>query len=130
MDERTQALIALAENERTREVARFGLLRPHLEDGVPLAMIVREQELTLRTLERWVARYRSKGRAGLARRKRTDSRSYRVPDSLQLLIDRTIPNSTSGSSTSLTGPGSRWFLMTTAGRSRATIGNNHSPALR
>ncbi len=73
MDERTEALTALAENERKRAVTRFGLLRPYLEDGVPLARIAHEQEVTPRTLERWVARYRAEGLAGLGRRKSKSS---------------------------------------------------------
>ncbi len=87
MDERTEALTALAENERKRTVTRFGLLRPYLEDGVPLAEIAHEQGVTPRTLERWVARYRSEGLAGLARRRRIDSGSHRIPDRLRLLIE-------------------------------------------
>ncbi len=87
MDEHSRALTALPNAECSRALARFRLLHPYLEDGVPLARIAREQGVTPRTLERWVARYRSEGLAGLGRRERTDSGSHRIPDRLRLLIE-------------------------------------------
>ncbi len=68
-------------------LARFRLLHPHLEDGVPLAEIAREQEVTPRTLERWVARYRAEGLAGLGRREREDKGRHQIPERLQLFIE-------------------------------------------
>jgi putative transposase len=87
VDEHIRALTALPDAECSRALARFRLLRPYLEDGVPLAGIARERGVTPRTLERWVARYRSEGLAGLARRRRTDSGSHHVPNRLRLLIE-------------------------------------------
>jgi hypothetical protein len=55
------------EAQRSQALDRFGLLRPFLEDGVPLAEIARQHKLPLRTLERWLHRYRQRGPAGLAR---------------------------------------------------------------
>lgn len=49
-------------------MARWRLLVPHLEDGVPLARIARQAGAAERTLQRWVAHYR----AGLARTGRAD----------------------------------------------------------
>ncbi len=82
-----RVLSTLSYTRCSRALARFRLLRPYLEDGVPLAEIARDQGLMPRTLERWVARYRSEGLAGLARRKRTDSGSHRIPERLRLLIE-------------------------------------------
>jgi len=48
-------------------VARFRLLRPFLEDGVPLA-----------TAKRWARRYHVHGLDGLARRPRADKGTPRV----------------------------------------------------
>jgi hypothetical protein len=39
-------------------MARFALLRPHIEDGVALAGAAREAGVPLRTAQRWLARYR------------------------------------------------------------------------
>src|SRR3954451_23940212 len=59
-------------------VARFRLLRPFLEDGVPLAAVAREAGVPLSTAKRWVRRYRAQGLEGLARRPRADKGSSRV----------------------------------------------------
>ena len=59
-------------------VARFRLLRPFLEDGVPLAAVAREAEVPLGTAKRWARRYRARGLEGLARRSRADKGSPRV----------------------------------------------------
>lgn len=40
-----------------------------------------------RTLERWAAKYRSEGLAGLVRRERGDAGSHWLPDRLQLLVE-------------------------------------------
>ena len=51
---------------------KFRIIRPFLEDEVPLARIAAEQEISERTLRRWVALYREKSLKGLERRERTD----------------------------------------------------------
>ncbi len=60
------------ESEQTQALERFFVIRPFLEDGVPLAQIAREQAIPLRTLSRWVKRYREVGLAGLSRQVRAD----------------------------------------------------------
>lgn len=45
--------------------ARWGIHRLHVEDQVPLARLARETDVGLRILERWHARYRADGYAGL-----------------------------------------------------------------
>jgi len=87
VDEHNEALTALPDTECSRALARFRLLRPYLEDGASLAEIARDQEVTPRTLERWIARYRAEGLAGLARRRRADSGRHRVPDRVRWLIE-------------------------------------------
>jgi putative transposase len=59
-------------------VARFRLLRPFLEDGVPLAAVARAAGVPLRTAKRWVRHYRARGLKGLARQSRSDKGSARV----------------------------------------------------
>src|SRR5690349_4073698 len=59
-------------------VARFRLLRPFLEDGVPLAAVAREAGVPLSTAKRWARRYRTQGLDGLARRPRADKGTPRV----------------------------------------------------
>ncbi len=64
------ALTYLMEEERNRAFARFQLLRPLLEAGVPLATLSRQHQLPLRTMHRWVARYQQQGLVGLAVKRR------------------------------------------------------------
>lgn len=50
----------------------FTAIRPHLDLGVPLAQIARENGRSERTLRRWLVKYRAEGIAGLERRPRAD----------------------------------------------------------
>jgi transposase InsO family protein len=81
------ALTYLAETERNRAFARFQLLRPFLEDGVPLARLSRQHQLPLRTMRRWAARYQQQGLVGLARKSRVDRGQHRrcVPELVRLI---------------------------------------------
>jgi hypothetical protein len=49
-------LTSFAEEERRQAVERFGVLRPHVEDGVSLARLARQHGMPLRTPERWLHR--------------------------------------------------------------------------
>jgi putative transposase len=83
-----KSLSALSGSERGTALTRFRLLQPHLEGGVPLAQLARIHSLPLRTLQRWLHRYREQGVAGLARHSRTDQGTHRrVSDTLQHLIE-------------------------------------------
>lgn len=53
-------------------MARFEVLKAHLHDSVPLARAAAEAGVPLRTVQRWLARYRAAGLAGLARKARSD----------------------------------------------------------
>ena len=66
---------------------RFGLLRPTLEDGVPLAHVARAHQLQLRTLQRWLRAYRQRGLAGLARKPHRNRGQRRLPSELEQLIE-------------------------------------------
>lgn len=78
---------ARSDDARQRALQRFDALRPHLEDGVPLAPIARHLGLTERTLQRWVRRYRERGLAGLGRVPRADAGRRRLPADLARLIE-------------------------------------------
>jgi putative transposase len=66
---------------------RFAVLQPHLEEDVPLARAAREAGVPIRTAERWLAQYRQKGLAGLARPVRRDAAVHRLPADLVALIE-------------------------------------------
>ncbi|MDR6775744.1 Mu transposase C-terminal domain-containing protein [Azospirillum sp. BE72] len=86
--EKTTAPFAtLTEEGQAQAMARFAALRPHLEDGVPLARAAADAGVPLRTAQRWLARYRRDGLASLARRSRSDAGARRSPDDLVTLIE-------------------------------------------
>ena len=80
-------LTRLTEAPRALALDRFNLLRPHLEEGVPLTQVAEEAQIPLRTAQRWVARYRQCGLAGLVRPHRKDAGTHRLPAALQELIE-------------------------------------------
>ena len=81
------ALAELSEEARARALSHWQVLRPHLEDGTPLARAARHAGVPLRTAQRWLMSYRADGLAGLARRQRADRGRRRVPDELIAVID-------------------------------------------
>lgn len=81
-------LVELTEAERTLALQRFHLLRPFFEEGVPLIQVARANGLKARTAQRWVARYRQEGLAGLIRGPRADcNHRRRVSAEAQRLIE-------------------------------------------
>jgi putative transposase len=65
-------LTELDEQERAQVLRRWSVLRPVVQDDVPLAVAARDAGVPLRTAQRWLARYRSSGLAGLVRTSRSD----------------------------------------------------------
>ena len=70
-DPQTDSLNTLAEAERDAALRRFEALRPHIQDGAALTEAARAANVPVRSLQRWVARYRKSGLAGLARQQRS-----------------------------------------------------------
>ena len=75
------------EQQREQAMARFAMLRPHLEDGVPLTCAANAAGIPVRTAGRWLARYRQSGVTGLARPTRRDAGTHRSPADLVALIE-------------------------------------------
>ena len=71
-------LADLAEDQRQLAMARFAVLRPTLEDGVPLTRTAAQADVPLRTAQRWLARFRRDGLAGLTRTPRRDLSAFAV----------------------------------------------------
>lgn len=80
-------LTALSETEREQALTRFRVLQPHLEGRASLRALAQRQKVTLRTLQRWLARYRRSGLAGLARQRRADRGRPRMDPEVQRLIE-------------------------------------------
>ena len=85
-DTATAPFAELAEDQRRKVMARFAVLRPTLEEGVPLTRAAAEADVPLRTAQRWLARFRRDGLAGLARASRRDAGSRHLPADLVTLI--------------------------------------------
>ena len=77
----------LTEKERSLALARFQILRPFLEDGVPLVRIAQENHLSERTVRRWVESYRQRGLAGLCRKAHADRGKRRMSITLQQFVE-------------------------------------------
>src|SRR5690348_3319510 len=88
MTKQIRPLTAYTEEQRTRAQERFALIKPFLEDGVPLTQIAEAHHLPLRTARRWVADFRQHGLAGLIRQARRDQGKRRgLPTDLPALIE-------------------------------------------
>jgi len=68
-------------------MARYAVLRPHLENGTPLAEAVCQAGVALRTAQRWLAGYRKSGLVGLVRPARSDRGRRALPHQLVTLIE-------------------------------------------
>ena len=78
----------MSETDRSSALARFRLIRPFLEDGIPLTTSAAEHGVSVRTLRRWVCRYHTQGLPGLMRKARTDQGQRRsLPPLLQQVIE-------------------------------------------
>ncbi len=86
-EEAAASFAAQDEQQREQAMARFAVLRPHLEDGVPLMRAADAAGIPVRTAGRWLARYRQSGMAGLARPNRRDAGTHRSPADLVALIE-------------------------------------------
>lgn len=82
-----RSLSGLSEAERALAFERFELLRPFLEEGVPLARVSRDRGIALRTACRWASQYRREGLAGLARKGRSDRGKRQLSDDLRQGIE-------------------------------------------
>jgi putative transposase len=80
-------LVSLGETDRAEAHRRWLVLRGHLEDGVPLSRVAVQSGIPHRTLQRWLARYRAAGLAGLGRTARADRGRSRFPEPLRLLVE-------------------------------------------
>ena len=78
---------ALDEPQRKQAMARFAVLRPHLEEEVPLTRAAAGAGIPIRTAERWLARYRQGGLSNLVRATRRDAGTHHLPADLVALVE-------------------------------------------
>ncbi|MGN8000151.1 helix-turn-helix domain-containing protein [Sphingomonas sp. 22176] len=66
---------------------RMAVLRPHLVDGLPLTKAAADAGIPIRTVRRWIARYRTAGPAGLARPVRPEAGTRTFQSELVKLVE-------------------------------------------
>jgi putative transposase len=77
----------MSDAERTRALKRFRILRPSLEDNIPLAQVAKEQGIPCRTLQRWAERYRALGLIGLCRKGHSGKGKRNISADFQRIIE-------------------------------------------
>jgi putative transposase len=86
-DREVSPLAGLSAEQRAAAMERFAVLRPVLEDEVPVARAAAAAGVAARTLHRWLAAYRRAGLPGLARRPRADRGERRIAPEIVALIE-------------------------------------------
>ena len=86
-DRTPASFAALSEDQWGQAMARLAVLRPHLDDDVPLTRTAAAAGVPLRTAQRWLARFRRDGLAGLTCAPRRDAGRHRLPADLVTLIE-------------------------------------------
>ncbi len=86
-DRSRRPLSELTDPQRDKAMDRFAILRPFLEEGVPLARAAAEAAVPIRTARRWLARYQTDGLVGLTRPARSDTGRRRMPAEVVELIE-------------------------------------------
>jgi putative transposase len=78
------AYFELAHGDETVVVA---VLRSHLNEGLPLSEVAHTAGVPLRSVQRWLARYRAAGLVGLARAQRSATGQRKLPGELVQVIE-------------------------------------------
>jgi putative transposase len=87
LDKTKPVAAVLTEEQRKLAMERFDVLRPHIEEDVPLAQAAQHAGVALRTAERWLSQYRNQGLNGLARSIRSDANARHLPADVVALIE-------------------------------------------
>jgi putative transposase len=81
------SLADLPERDRERAWSRYRVIKPAVEDGVPLTRAAAVADVPVSTAHRWLAAYRVEGLVGLAPRSRSDRGQRRTQPELVALIE-------------------------------------------
>lgn len=88
MGECASSLSELSEEEREEAFARYAIIGAYLEGDCSQVELSRRSGVPVKTLQRWVRRYRAHGLRGLARRTRSDRGKRRgMPEEQRLFIE-------------------------------------------
>lgn len=80
-------LSAYSDLARAQALERLKIIRPFLEEGIPLPTLAQHHDVSMRTLQRWVQQYQQGGLVALCRKPRTDRGTPRVfsPDLVEVI---------------------------------------------
>lgn len=79
-------LASVPEDLREKALKRFQMIRPFIEDAMPLPQVSQSSKIPLRTLRRWIKLFREMGFAGLIPQQRKSYESS-VPAEMKHLIE-------------------------------------------
>src|SRR3990167_3738173 len=81
------AISQLSNKERDAALAKYHIIQPYIQKTRKLLAISHEQNISLRTLNRWITNYCKKGLLGLARSARKDNGDRRCSTEIQQFIE-------------------------------------------
>lgn len=87
IDQKKIPIAELSSAQRDEAMNRFCILKPHLENSVSLTDVAKNAGVSLRTAERWLARYKKDGLAGLARKVRSDEGSHKISTEITKIVE-------------------------------------------
>jgi len=71
-------LSTFSELARAQAFERFKIIRPFLEEDIPLLTLAQQHDMSTRALQRWVRQYQQGGLVALCRKPRADTGTHRV----------------------------------------------------
>ena len=86
MGEIPESLTQMSEEQRKEAMARFEVIRGYVEGRVSQVELASQYQVPVKTVQRWVARYRAYGLRGLSRLPRSDRGTRREMPKEQLLL--------------------------------------------
>lgn len=82
------SLVPIPEEHRAGALERYHVLRPAIEDEIPLTRVAMGEGVSPRTAQRWMAAYKRNGLAGLAKSPRSDKgHCHGLPEQLERAIE-------------------------------------------
>ena len=84
-DDNSFVLASVSETERENACKKLRTITPFLDGELTLQAISQDSKVPLRTLSRWITRYRKSGFAGLVRQTRASSLS--MPEEMLQLVE-------------------------------------------
>lgn len=79
-------LASYSEEQRLKALKKFRLLQPYLKKENPLSKVSEENDISTRTLRKWISYYKKSGLVGLIAKERSDKNSMKISKDLCKII--------------------------------------------